>query len=88
MLDRDGKVSGKEGAPFLRKSELPDKTLEKIWEVSDSQVSGFLGPREFAIAMRLVAHAQNNISTQRRSNPNQAISDPEIKISNIKTVTS
>jgi len=87
-VDRDGKVSGKEGAPFLRRSELSDKTLEKIWEVADSQAAGVLGPREFAIAMRLVAHAQNAVNAQKRNNPNTPVVDPEIKIGNIKNVTS
>eukprot|EP01117_Protostelium_nocturnum_P020601 TRINITY_DN935_c0_g1_i2.p2 TRINITY_DN935_c0_g1~~TRINITY_DN935_c0_g1_i2.p2 ORF type:complete len:319 (-),score=90.03 TRINITY_DN935_c0_g1_i2:48-1004(-) len=78
--DRDGKVSGKEGAPFLRKSELSDKSLERIWELSDTTVSGFLGPREFAIAMRLVAHAQSQSSQKNGV-------EPTLSLENIKNVT-
>jgi len=57
-LDRDGKISGGEGAPFLRKSGLPDNLLERIWDLADSSKTGYLQPREFAIAMRLVTLAQ------------------------------
>jgi len=56
--DHDGKISGGEGASFLRKSGIPDQLLEKVWEASDANKQGFLMQREFAIAMRLIALAQ------------------------------
>lgn len=56
--DQDGKVSGKEGAQFLRKSGLKDSQLERIWDLVDQAKQGFLRPKEFAYAMRLIALAQ------------------------------
>eukprot|EP01119_Soliformovum_irregulare_P017918 TRINITY_DN53_c0_g1_i1.p1 TRINITY_DN53_c0_g1~~TRINITY_DN53_c0_g1_i1.p1 ORF type:complete len:486 (-),score=122.06 TRINITY_DN53_c0_g1_i1:89-1507(-) len=56
--DHDGKVNGAEGASFLRKASLPDAILEKVWDMADANRQGFLKEREFAIAMRLVALAQ------------------------------
>ncbi|PRP74810.1 putative partner of ralbp-1 [Planoprotostelium fungivorum] len=84
IADRDGKVSGKEGAPFLRKSELSDKALEKIWAASDTEATGFLHPKEFAIAMRLVAHAQYQVQNQKKNN--LPVVEPDININNIKNV--
>mmetsp|Transcript_4777 Transcript_4777/g.6668 ORF Transcript_4777/g.6668 Transcript_4777/m.6668 type:complete len:356 (-) Transcript_4777:34-1101(-) len=59
--DRDGRISGQEGAPFLRKSQLSDATLMEIWNLADRQKQGFLSLEEFAIALKLVALAQQGI---------------------------
>jgi len=57
--DQDGRVSGQEGAAFLRRCGLPDAQLMVIWELADGAKTGFLGPREFAVCMRLIALAQD-----------------------------
>jgi len=57
-VDKDGKISGREGAAFLRKSGLNDKLLHEIWDLVDTNKQGFLLQRDFAIAMRLVSMAQ------------------------------
>jgi hypothetical protein len=56
--DKDGKISGLEGAAFLRKSELSDVYLHQIWDMVDTKKQGFLLQRDFAIAMRLISMAQ------------------------------
>jgi len=53
-----GRVGGLQAVNFLSTSGLDRKVLKQIWDIADSAVTGFLGPDEFSIALRLVAHAQ------------------------------
>jgi len=58
--DHDGKISGQEALVFLKKTKLPDQVLKQIWDLVDVNKQGYLLPKEFAIAMRLISQAQNN----------------------------
>jgi len=60
--DRDGKISGGEGAIFLRKSGLNDQQLHLIWDMADAKKQGYLLQRDFAIAMRLISMGQQGQS--------------------------
>jgi len=60
-VDKDGRISGQEGAIFLRRSGLHDSYLHQIWEMVDTKKQGFLMQRDFAIAMRLVSMAQQGL---------------------------
>jgi len=57
--DKDGKVSGKESASFLRSSGLNESQLAKIWDLADSSRSGILNQSEFDVVMRLISLAQS-----------------------------
>jgi Cytoskeletal-regulatory complex EF hand len=59
--DRDGKIAGAEAAAFLRKTGLSRGELEQIWDCVDSKKAGFLGPKEFAQALRIVAAVQQKL---------------------------
>lgn len=61
-IDKDERISGAEGALFMRKSGVPDSTLEKIWDLADAKRTGYLLHRDFAIAMRLIALVQEGKS--------------------------
>ncbi|KAG5848031.1 hypothetical protein ANANG_G00132530 [Anguilla anguilla] len=54
-----GRVGPTEAALFLKKSELSDSTLGKIWELADPDGKGYLDKQGFFVALRLVACAQN-----------------------------
>jgi Ca2+-binding EF-hand superfamily protein len=70
--DKDGKLNGNEAAAFLRTSGISVADLAKIWDLSDQNRFGYLTPREFTIALKLIALAQ---------------SGREISLQNIPTVT-
>lgn len=58
--DRGGKVDGRETVAFLSRSGLNNQVLKQIWTLSVSSPSArFLTAKEFIVACRLVAHAQN-----------------------------
>ena len=63
LADREskGRLVGKEGSNFLKKSGLPIDILKKIWLISAQTSTQFLERDEFYIALRLIALAQNNI---------------------------
>ena len=56
-----GKLEGKTGANFLKKSGLPTDVLKRIWLIAAQTDCKFLERDEFYIALRLVALAQNNM---------------------------
>uniref|UniRef100_A0A6B2L1M4 Epidermal growth factor receptor substrate 15-like 1 n=1 Tax=Arcella intermedia TaxID=1963864 RepID=A0A6B2L1M4_9EUKA len=53
--DRDGFIPGNEAASFLSLSELPSKTLARVWELSDINKDGKLDLQEHCVAMYLVS---------------------------------
>ncbi|XP_048582344.1 epidermal growth factor receptor substrate 15-like 1 isoform X2 [Nematostella vectensis] len=54
-----GKLGAGEAALFLKKSNLKEGILHKIWELCDPQGTGFLDKHRFFLALRLIALAQN-----------------------------
>ncbi|XP_033884725.3 epidermal growth factor receptor substrate 15-like isoform X2 [Acipenser ruthenus] len=60
-LSNTGRVGASDAALFLKKSGLADLVLGKIWDLADAEQKGFLNKREFFIALRLVACAQNGL---------------------------
>ncbi|XP_041133607.1 epidermal growth factor receptor substrate 15-like isoform X2 [Polyodon spathula] len=60
-LSNTGRVGASDAALFLKKSGLADLVLGKIWDLADAERKGFLNKREFFIALRLVACAQNGL---------------------------
>ena len=69
MADKNmtGKVEGKTGANFLKKSGLPTDVLKKIWFIAAQTDCSYLERDEFYIALRLVALAQNNMECSAES---------------------
>ncbi|KAI8975596.1 hypothetical protein BDF20DRAFT_617818 [Mycotypha africana] len=55
-LDTDGVgfVSGADAVVFFRHSKLPEADLAKIWDLADTNSSGKLTEKEFALAMHLI----------------------------------
>ncbi|SCZ96092.1 BZ3500_MvSof-1268-A1-R1_Chr8-1g09998 [Microbotryum saponariae] len=51
-------VTGDKAVPFFQHSSLPPTLLGEIWQLADPENSGFLSPDRFAIACRLIGHAQ------------------------------
>ncbi|KAG1507353.1 hypothetical protein G6F46_009115 [Rhizopus delemar] len=58
-------VTGMEAVQFFGKSGLPNTTLSEIWETADEQNLGYLTQDTFAIALKLIACAQNNIKPKK-----------------------
>eukprot|EP00892_Ulva_mutabilis_P003922 jgi/Ulvmu1/1901/UM012_0060.1 len=58
-LDRDGRVMGQEAVMFLTRSELPQATLGKIWEIA-AQGAPWLDRASFRRVCQLMWYAQQN----------------------------
>ena len=55
-----GRLSEEKVRRFLMQiSNLPDSTLDKIWELSDQDKDGFLDRYEFTVAYHLTVKAYN-----------------------------
>ena len=55
---KDGLLSEEEVRNYLMKTNLPDSTREKIWELSDHDKDGFLDRYEFRVAFHLTMGAR------------------------------
>ncbi|XP_053286567.1 epidermal growth factor receptor substrate 15-like 1 isoform X8 [Pleuronectes platessa] len=73
-----GRVGPTEAALFLKKSELPDVTLGKIWDLADPDGKGYLDKQGFYVALRLVACAQSGQEVS-LSSLNPTIPPPKFK---------
>ncbi|XP_066548214.1 epidermal growth factor receptor substrate 15 isoform X2 [Amia ocellicauda] len=62
-----GRVGAADAAQFLKKSELTDLVLGKIWDLADAERKGYLNKQQFFIALRLVACAQNGLEVALKS---------------------
>ncbi|ORE06422.1 hypothetical protein BCV72DRAFT_335892 [Rhizopus microsporus var. microsporus] len=60
-LTQPNMVTGLEAVQFFARSELPNTVLSEIWETADEQNLGYLTPDTFAVALKLIACAQNHI---------------------------
>ncbi|URE03819.1 Dynamin family [Musa troglodytarum] len=56
--DGDGRLSGTDAIKFFAMSNLPRGDLKQVWAIADSRREGYLGFKEFVIAMKLVSLAQ------------------------------
>ncbi|KAE8728697.1 EH domain-containing protein 1 [Hibiscus syriacus] len=56
--DRDGRVTGNEATKFFALSKLSRQELKQIWAIADSKRQGFLGLKEFIVALQLISLAQ------------------------------
>ncbi|KAG0838144.1 hypothetical protein G6F19_003299 [Rhizopus arrhizus] len=65
VLSQPNAVTGMEAVQFFGKSGLPNTTLSEIWETADEQNLGYLTQDTFAIALKLIACAQNNIKPKK-----------------------
>lgn len=65
--DGDTKVEGKEGAAFLKKSNLPRDVLKNIWMIAAQTNLSWLERDEFYVALRLIALAQSNMPYDEKS---------------------
>lgn len=59
--ERKGKLIGKIGVDFLKKSDLSKDILKRIWYISSQTDPQWLERDDFYIALRLIALAQNNM---------------------------
>ncbi|KAI9264833.1 hypothetical protein BY458DRAFT_438102 [Sporodiniella umbellata] len=57
-------IDGMEAVQFFAKSGLPNTVLSQIWEAADENNLGYLTPETFAIALKLIACAQNHIQAK------------------------
>ena len=53
-----GSIKAMDAARFLKKSQLSDVILSKIWDMADPQSRGFLDKPGFFVALKLCALAQ------------------------------
>ena len=53
-----GSIAAIEAARFLKKSDLSDIVLGRIWDIADYQSQGCLDKKGFFIALKLIALAQ------------------------------
>lgn len=56
-----GVVTGEAARSTFEKSGLPPVTLGEIWQLADPTNLGFLTQNSFAIALRLIGHAQTGV---------------------------
>ncbi|XP_077221050.1 EH domain-containing protein 1 isoform X1 [Tasmannia lanceolata] len=56
--DGDGRITGNVATKFFAMSKLSRPELKQVWAIADSKRQGFLGFKDFIIAMQLVALAQ------------------------------
>lgn len=54
---QDGRLSEEKARNWLKQLELPDSSLDKIWELSDQDKDGYLDRYEFTVAWQLTARA-------------------------------
>ena len=52
-----GRLSEKKVRNFMMQGDLPDSTLDKIWELSDQDKDGFLDRYEWTVAIHLTVRA-------------------------------
>lgn len=66
-----GIVTGDDAKVLFQKSSLSPALLGEIWQLSDTENSGFLNQIGFSTALRLIGHAQNGarVSAQLRDTP-------------------
>ncbi|PPS18950.1 hypothetical protein GOBAR_AA01596 [Gossypium barbadense] len=57
--DNDGRVTGNNAISFLSMSNLSRQELKQVWAIADSKRQGYLGFKEFVIAMQLVSLVQD-----------------------------
>lgn len=53
-----GRIGAMEAARFLKKSQLSDVILSKIWDLADPQSRGYLDKAGMFVALKLCAFAQ------------------------------
>ncbi|XP_058210100.1 EH domain-containing protein 1 isoform X5 [Rhododendron vialii] len=56
--DGDGRITGNDAIKFFSLSNLPRPDLKQVWAIADSKRQGFLGFKEFIVAMQLVSLGQ------------------------------
>lgn len=56
--DGDGRITGNDAIKFFSMSNLPRPDLKQVWAMADSKRQGFLGFKEFIVAMQLVSLGQ------------------------------
>ncbi|KAG4923857.1 hypothetical protein AAZX31_18G086700 [Glycine max] len=56
--DGDGRFTGNEAIKFFAMSNLSRQELKQVWAIADSKREGYLGFKEFVIAMQLVSLGQ------------------------------
>ncbi|CAI0436322.1 unnamed protein product [Linum tenue] len=57
--DGDGRITGNDAIKFFGMSNLPRPDLKQVWAMADTKRQGYLGFKEFIIAMQLVSLAQS-----------------------------
>jgi EH domain-containing protein 1 len=51
--DGDGRITGNDAIKFFTMSNLPRPELKQIWAIADSKRQGYLGFKEFIVAMQV-----------------------------------
>ena len=57
--DGDGRFTGNEATKFFEMSNLSRQELKQVWAIADSMREGYLGFKEFVLAMQLVSLGQS-----------------------------
>lgn len=57
--DGDGRITGNDAVNFFSLSQLSRQELKQVWAVADSKRQGFLGFKEFVMAMQIISLAQS-----------------------------
>lgn len=72
-----GRIEAMDAARFLKKSQLSDVILSKIWDMADPQSRGNLDKSGFFVALKLCALAQSGKDLN-MSNLNIELSPPKM----------
>jgi hypothetical protein len=59
LADCDGRVTGQDAKKLFPRASLPDKTLARIWSLSDTYNRGYLDYDSFVRAMQFIRLAQD-----------------------------
>ncbi|XP_027341084.1 EH domain-containing protein 1-like [Abrus precatorius] len=57
--DGDGRFTGNEAIKFFAMSNLSRQELKQVWAIADSKREGYLGFKDFVIAMQLISLGQS-----------------------------
>ncbi|KAJ4725165.1 EH domain-containing protein 1 [Melia azedarach] len=57
--DGDGRITGNDATKFFAFSNLSRQDLKQIWAIADAKRQGYLGFKEFIVAMQLVSLVQD-----------------------------
>ncbi|KAA3474725.1 EH domain-containing protein 1-like isoform X2 [Gossypium australe] len=73
--DNDGRVTGNNTINFLSMSNLSRQELKQVWAIADSKRQGYLGFKEFVIAMKTQEKSLDELIQKKKDPSNSSKPD-------------